>query len=326
LQYFREVAKFPWRGLIGKTAEAMLKISHPRAHGGTQLDYDDTPEPVTNSLELVWNWIRRFTPAESRCTYLHAFDQWAQFLAVLSGIVCGRGDAEHHLGDLEWHKNTAGVYVLSEPLPSELGDGLPGPWGEGPAYMGETLERASDLLEGRLPEIAEMWTWPTQDEYLRGLYDWLMPAAKILEAQNETELTPGATAVRGAVKDLYKVAVGRLGAGFLEKAEAPLFRPTWRLSVVAKSRSNLDRQLRPLSMRPVRIATDCVWFATNEADPLVFARSLGLKMAADTGRLGHFRHEGTAKLTPKLAKELNGLSGSPSKWNERWLEAKEVES
>jgi hypothetical protein len=309
LRQFHQTVGYPWRGLVAETTGGLIRATHPIEHGGAQVYRgDDMPAPATNDLEAVSNYCRPWTTAELSAGYLHAFDQRAQFLAPLGSLSLGRGDVIHHPEGLAYRKGTPALYRLAEALPADLGDGLPVPWGPGPWYMGETVERAAELLTP--PPVVEAYTWPEKGRYLEGFCKRLRAAIKALDGST----APGAREALAAVKACYRIQVGRLGAAHLAETKAAMYRPCWRLAVIAKSRCNLDRRLRPLDVRPVRVATDAAYFVTDEPDPLTFGAVLGLPMTPD---LGHFKPAGTVKLSPKLAAELSALAGTPGRFDRR---------
>jgi len=294
---------------VAETTGGLIRATHPIEHRGAQVHRgDDMPPPATNDLETALVYCRTFTDTDLKARYLHVEDVRAQYLAPLGSLSFGRGDVIHHPEGLAYRKGTPALYRLAEALPADLGDGLPVPWGRGPWYMGETFERAVELV--KLPPVVEAYTWPDNGRYLKGFYEHLRDAYKTLDGST----APGAREALAAVKACYRIQVGRLGAAHLAESKAALYRPPWRLAVVAKSRGNLDRHLRALDVRPVAVATDGAYFVTDEPDARTFGESLGLPM---TDKLGHFKPGGSCKLTPKLAAELSAFAGYPGRFIKR---------
>lgn len=341
LETFRRLEQLgiPWRDSVGRTAEALILSTHPRAKGGVILGSSPVVPDVCEdgTLEQPWgSWVRPPTDGERGARWAHFFDANAQYLAAWQSVEVGTGTPEHVADDGKGWLTAApsawpvGFYRLPGLDRVSVPGLLPAPWLPRREWVSTpTLRRAvevCDALGVELPAIAEAWVWPSRTRFFRGAGERLRDARAA--AREQAALARGAvrharteqdamTAVRGqvvavsvldAVKALYTVQTGRLSM-LTRDSRSGWRRPDWGHLIRAQARANLHRRISALTAAPVAIATDGLCFLSDEVTGLEFARQIGLPMGDG---LGAFKYEGSvpaSAVLPALEAAAAGAAG-----------------
>lgn len=292
----------------------------------TELDTPDTPPPPAQSgTEVSWSWVRPLLPEELERRYVHGYDKNGMYLAACASLDLGVGAAAHLLegaaSDAYFLDRAPGYYrvvggdsrlsLLPNPLTIHRRPALEGGfWVTRP-----TLEL---LYEVDTPlHIAEAWAWTQRHQYLQPWYKRLRDGRKQLMSRGDDD-TPAQIAL-AALKNTYTQAIGWLdGSWDREKAvdghAGILYRPDWRHAIIAQSNANLYRrvhkwgQSRDCDFHPFAWVTDCVYIASNEANPELACPP---DMTLGTG-LGQFKvHDSVpmARVRDALASEKPSLRG-----------------
>lgn len=282
------------------------------------------PGPVTSGrLEEPWRaWSRPLSARESTAAWVHTYDANAAYLGCWQTVELGFGRPEHFstARGCESRVGQPGVWRVELPPgwhePAELPPIAPrlvqrdgDDQGKGGWVTTPTLARlrqwAAWSKQGEVvPE--EGHVWPERSRFLRAAGERLRDART--EALQGAEAMRGilrdplttdeaaeaalsrlvaAEAVKEAVGDLYQIMSGRFSSHRREVAPA-WARPDWGNLIRAEWRANLHRKLTrwwaDTAAAPFAIETDAVAFATDEADPVAFARWVGLPLGAGLGQ------------------------------------------
>lgn len=320
---FERLVGVPWGESVGRTAEALILKTHPIKKGGRTLDAAPvTPAEIRGgALEQPYGaWKRDLTAAEQAARYLHAFDANSQYLGAWGVTHVGHGPAQHLTGPLEFDAGTVGFWRVPgldrvpnlEPL-------LPHAAPAGREWFSTpTVARVLECSDGLdVPVPIEAYVWPERSRFFQKASERLRDARTeasrtvaaargvlaevgrvgshtdgVDELRQVSELISrqvAAEAVLDAVKAMYRVETGRLGAG--RRPGSGWARPDWGHLIRATARTNLHRKLSRLTAKPFAIATDGLLFATDEPDAVKFATGIGLAVGPD---LGQFSYEGSA--------------------------------
>lgn len=269
------------------------------------------PKPATvSTLEDDYLWQRPPTPEESRLEWVHAYDANAMYLSAAAQADLGIGEARHIGEPCEFDPALPGYWRI-EPgtWDDRLLPDLLDPMGRGRRWRSQwfttpTLKRLDALGYSVAPLEAYVW-----DERTRYLLPWsnLLRDARAALMAPELADDPAARAVLAEVKFCYAMGVGMLGKPPAKNRPRPAYyRPDWRHAVIAEARANLARKLHTAAEAgrfPLAIATDCVLYASSEADPAA-AVPAGFRLG--TG-LGQFKPAGTARMADVAA----ALASSP---------------
>lgn len=322
LRAFERIVGVSWRDSIGRTAEALILSTHPRARGGVLLDPAPAswmPEPALDGgLELAYQaWRRPLVDDEPSRRWVHVYDANAQYLAAWIAAEVGIGRPAHH-DSITFDAKRAGLWRLDAAAltAGDVDELLPPIATPGREWVTTpTAQRIAEVCDA-VPIVREAWLWPRRSRFFRATGERLRDAraqamAAIEDARNAGFPEDGraderarayvgrivtAGAVLDAIKDLYRVETGRLQMA--RSPESPWARPDWAHTIRATARTNLHRRLAKLARRPFAIATDGLMFATDEPDPLTFAAAIGLPIG---NGLGQFTHEYTSAAAPVLA-------------------------
>lgn len=277
-----------------RTSMALVMQTHPRQHGGRQLGSSkDWPIRIPSNVETNMVWHRPLLSAETSRRYVHGFDANAAFLAACPSLPLGIGEPEHRTGDAAAFDPKLPGYWLVELRTPHAGI-LPDPFhpqgkGDGPEWH-STPAVALAAGMGQKPEPVEALVWPEHSAYLRGWQERLRDAREELMA----DPSPEAKAAYSIVKECYATFPGWLARGG-HRLEATFYRRDWFHAIVAQSRTNVYRRLEKLSDAPFAFNVDAAYFATDEPDPEVFAKSIGLPLGT---RLGQYKRSGSGLLEP----------------------------
>lgn len=289
----------PYRWSPGATAINLIRTLH---RSGIPLDASGVlPHPATGAtVEADFRWAREPDLEERTMRWVHAYDLNAMYLAACSSLELGFGEPEHlapkRTGGLGFDAKVPGYWRVTYRRPDRR---LPDPFdplvgGAGGSFCGwlttPSVELAAEL--GALDTIEEAFLYPRHHRYLDSFYQRLREARGALL---DSPPSPSVDVALRLVKRTYTVGLGYLAARIREEGD-PLYRPDWRHAVIAKARANLYRRLVRLPVTPFAVLVDCVYFASNDPDPL--AAIPGLPLAHT---LGAFKHAGTAPMPETLA-------------------------
>lgn len=261
----------PRRG-PGSTGSQLLLALHgsgPRA-ALEELAAPDLPEMAGKS-EPALTWARELSGAERGAHYVHAYDKHGQYLAACSSLRLGIGPLSRAINPIEPHLRFPGYWRIdypeyvatTNPLPPLFSTKRRPLWVTTP-----TLTLLRELHPVLLPN--EGYFWLNSEPYLDRWYK------RLRDARRELNGGLGNPIAAAALKPVYTATLGRLGSRRLAQAGAgTLYRPDWREHVTAAARCNLLRSVYKLYRAghplPFAIGTDCLYFATDEPDPIAFA-------------------------------------------------------
>jgi hypothetical protein len=312
-----------WRGTGAMTSERWL-----RERLRSTLTTTELPPPITErsvkALEVACMWHRRPNPQEENYRYCHSLDLNLSYAAPASSVELPTGAVEHR----EWptfDKTLPGIYLF-EPDPW-VGE-LPPPWSMQGQFEDSTAMWVTAPTAERMTQLGyeplEAWVWPevpvtargkaVSRRHLRGWYEVLRDA--------RTELLPGGGAALEAVKVVCRTGLGRMASeartlrpGMEYLDDDPTYQPYWDWAVIAELRCRVQRRISQLSVMPVAVITDALYFLSSRADPPRLGEVLGLPIGDG---LGEFKAGGT--ISAKDAREA--LDTDESSWaGQRLLEA-----
>lgn len=256
-----------WRMSGAVTSDAWL-----RDHYGSKLRQTEYPEIARDgNLEPDLRWKRDVSAREKRARFCYAFDANAMYLGAASSLALPVGKMVHSIPPLANAEGPAYWHAY----PDEY-------WAATPTFS-MTFEYADDGY----------W-WPEHHRFLEPWYKMLRDArAKLLPYGDSPALQ--------AVKQVYRMGIGRLGSERRSMPNDPLYQPYWRHAVQAQARCNLLRRVDRLAQGPVAIDVDCLYFLTSSPDPAKFAAKIGLPLGE---RIGEYKLAGT--VAGRVARDLLG--------------------
>lgn len=299
---YREAAGdvMPWRGNGAQTSAGFLRARYRR---GGALKATEVAPPWTDKVagEVDAIWAREPTVAEQRARYLMAFDLNGQYLSAASTLALPAGPVEHrdHFPDL---REVDPGYWLCE-MPAWSGPG-PCPWRVdrhgGPVWVTTPTAWLAQRQHDVVP--LEAWVWPEHHQFLRPWYEHLKRAREVAG-----ELTGPALS---AVKLTYKAGLGYLETKPAERkggATDALYQPYWSEAVTAQARCNLHRRIAQLSVEPLAVYVDCLYFLTNSTNPGAFCARAGIPLGDG---LGQFKQRGR-RVSGRAAREALASTRGP---------------
>lgn len=283
LWHWQQTTGVAWRGHPGISGLAVMRHLHA-GRGSAEPTWLPTVRDlpvVCERADLVTAW-HRCEPAR----FEHGWDVNGMYLAA-----AGTADLPRYTlrrdqpGALD--PDHAGYYLITA-APWLLSDRLPDP--AGPA--GSPLSRDAGRRWVTRPTLRLL------DELQRlgvhGGYElhqtWTSPAGRILRPWAETirdaiRTAPDAAGM-AAAKDSYRQAVG-----LLARPGGRVSRPDWHNTIIAQARTTLWRKLWAVGQSsgrwPLRVETDCVYYAHPDPDPAI--ADPGLPVGARLGQLRHHR-------------------------------------
>lgn len=351
LRVLHELLGVPWQHSVGRTAEHLILSTHPRVKGGTALDRAPViPEPIRSArVEQPWSaWQRPLAAVEQGSAWLHIFDGNAAFLGAWRTDL-GMGAPEHvDAAGAQGRTRRPGVWLVELPAGWHDGHGLPpiapaltrtdagtrAGWVTTPT-LGRLNEHAREQGWAEV-EPEEGWVWPRGPRFLSAAADRLgkarasaheveQAARAVLDRPDVTEGQVDealrrlvvAETVELAVKDLYRVTVGRLSSRHEYVAEG-WRRPDWANHLRAAYRTSLHRKLARWALPPIAVMTDAVAYVSDEPDPVVFAHQLGMRLGHAVGTM---KHAGTCplpevdELLGRGPRELRDLFDRAARWS-----------
>lgn len=275
---------------------------------------DAVPPAQDRNAEQDIRWRRPPTDAEARLAWVHRYDVNSQYLAATSRLELGLDVApEHHIGDsITADLKRPGYWrVLVDDdsfdplLPNPLNRHEARREYRGPSTQGRWVTTPTlRLLLSDLhvdAEIVEAWTWAEHTAVLDPWYARLRDA--IYTARDAVDAgTAEADVVLRTIKNAYRHGIGRL-AKIDQEGTRPgqslnvLWRPDWRHPITAEAARRLYRRAAAVAAAeqrwPLAIATDCLWYASDDPDPRTAAPA-GLPL--HPRQIGKFKPAGTAAL------------------------------
>lgn len=269
---------------------------------------EPVPPARQSNIESDISWCRPPTAEEREHQWVHAYDRSGSYLAGVSRLELGIGEAVHHPDGTRFAAKTPGYWRLE--IPERSGDWrMPHPLDPRGTNAGRTRWVTTPGLEfaverGFTPTILEAYTW---DEHI-GIFDpWYK---RIRDARAQLDLQdPDAQIARDQLKQIYAPTIGMLGSQ-THMAGRDGYAPERRHMIIAKARTNILRRVAKIGEEtnrwPVAIVADTVLYTSAEADP-VSAWPGGEEWM---GReLGRYKVEGSARLET----QLEFLTGGPYK-------------
>jgi hypothetical protein len=309
-QQIADALGMPWGASGGATGLRLLQAlrSSPRALAADT--YVAAPAALKDpgrapSSALLW--CRSPEKTEIPCGHIHAYDANAMYLAALGAVEVGVGDPTHHKDGVTFNKKTAGLWRIE---PGEHDDRrLPDICRPGGTLAGTTGWYTTPIIRylydvGQDPKILEAYTWPaTTRRYFDRWYEIVRDGrAAALDAIDAGD--PNGQALLRAVKATYTAMTGRFARSEDGQAKSPLYRPDWRLAVIATANANLLRKIRTAGqtsdMWPVAVSTDEVFYLSDDPNP---AAALPAPLKLGSG-LGQFKVSRTAPLTEQIREAL----------------------
>lgn len=265
------------------------------------------PPAQQSNIETDLNWTRKPTTAELEHQWVHAYDRSGSYLAGVSGLELGVGEAQHHPDGTEFTPRVPGYWRIEIP---QAGDWrMPNPLDPRGINAGKQRWVTTPALEfaieqGYEPEIIEAYTWPERARVLDPWYERIRDARTALDVPD-----PDRQAARDQLKAIYAPTIGMLGSQ-IHMAGRRGYAPDWRHLIIAKARTNILRRVARIGLEtdrwPIAIMADTVLYTSDEADP-VKAWPGGEKAL---GReLGRYKVEGSAP----LQQQLQFFTGGPYK-------------
>lgn len=301
LQHWHRLTGVPWHaGPAVMGLELMRHTMTPYRLPGVKgqrrpdLRCDATPHDATEAV-----WSRALWSRGELATHLHGYDKRRAGITAAGVARLAAGKLERYRAR-EFNPKLAGWWEVTVPgwnVPE-----LPHPMG--PAALDRhrkrmwvttpTLELCAELQEVGLlamPEVIDSLTAPAR-VVLAGFQRVLETAyTSPADDHDYPEVTRGR--VRDAVKE-----VGTRGIGMLGKADgqSSIWRPDWFHGINATKRANTWRMAwrigREEKRWPVAIEDDCLWYSSDDPDP-IRAAPKALQLSVDMA--GGYRIEETVK-------------------------------
>lgn len=249
-------------------------------------------------------WVK--ATLDQHTPYLHKFDTNSAYLAVAETQAFGCGEPVRVDGDA----HTAHAFAcwnVHATAGRSLYTGIMAPWPwpgpkAGATFNGWAWGPQVDAarLAGWQVGIMEGLIWPQRHQLLRGWASDIWQARAVLAENRATYASArDAAAAVGAVKDTYRVALGRMGSP--ESAGKWYGRPDWHGYVMAecyrRQLAMIEAVYMATRLLPQSVYTDALVYASDTADPAAIVydhpkRGRVPLMERSTG-LGGWKHAGT---------------------------------
>lgn len=294
LELFLELWRFEaalggvgWLSSGAVTSDVLLRHIH-RPPRGRPIMPTELPPPAIKKAgrrapggELPAMWHRAPGPGDVG-DWVHHFDLNGAYLAAASKLRLPQGRPVE-LDDSTDPGKVPGYWRI-EPAEWDI-PSLPAPWSKPPkgSPLWVTTPTLRFLREIEWPaRVVEGWYWPETCEALTGWYERLRDARMTLNGP-----------AREAVKQVYRMGVGRLGSDARARLDDPLYQPAWSHHLIAEARCRILRRLFTLAgVTPLAVETDGVWIQHELSDPADVAGVIGLPLG---DRLGQWRPLGTVR-------------------------------
>jgi len=267
----------PWSLTAGHTAHLAIQrfVSPDRDNKGVRPDRRIVPywnqggtTQAPNHVGGDMIWRRRPTKAEA-AGYVHAFDMNAARLASMGNAEVGAGRLERRgpiafdpaLGGW-WKVERTDLTVRAQVQPHRdcppLVDLAPDMWVTTPVMR--------YWMDGGIqPPVVDSWVSPARRLFRTTAQRW-----------NDARLITEGVRL-DAVKAMY-----RAGCGLLASPGGLIYRPDWYHTIMDQQRVTLYRRIQAIYARtglwPIRVQTDCVWYATDTEDAAMFAGQAGIRI------------------------------------------------
>ena len=270
--------------------------------------------PALSNIEVDLSWSRKPTEDELTHEYVHAYDRSGSYLAGVSGLELGVGEATHHPDGTVFTPRVPGYWRIEIP---EAGDwrlpNLLDPRGGNAGKVRWVTTPGLDFAweQGYQPDILEAYTWAQRARILDPWYERIRDARQHLDIDD-----PEAQVARDQLKAIYAPTIGMLGSQ-THMAARTGYAPERRHHIVAKARTNILRRVVKIGQDtdrwPVAIVADTVLYTSPDPDPAA-AWPGGPQW---WGRaLGRYKVEATGK----LADQLKYLTGGPYRGKDALME------
>lgn len=256
--------------------------------------WKDAPEGIGGCGDLIWE--RPLSQPERRLQYVHTFDTNKAHLASAAQAELG-WEMPEHTGAMYYDPDRAGLWRINTrrdrvgaPMASCVSSGnrmLP-PWlnparveSNGTTWVSSV---AMEWLFGRriYPEVVDSYTCSRKSRILRTWAESIRDALPTRTAGHMDDCRCPDCRYLRAGKGTFAEAIGLFAA-----PRALVTRADWNATIGETTRFNLLRKAETAfasaGIMPFRVKTDCLFYLTDEPDPLVFGASLGL--ASNIGRL-----------------------------------------
>lgn len=231
---------------------------------------DSTPHDAGESM-----WSKDMWTRSERAPFAHGYDK--RRAGITAAGIAKLSPAKLQRYKREWSPKFAGWWHVTV-SPWQLGHQMPHPMGPAATQRHRksmwvtngTMELCAELAQLgvlSMPEVIDTLTGPARQV--------LAPWQRVLESayQAPAEYPDYTDKTRARVQDAVKV-VGTRGIGMLNKADgrSSIWRPDWYHGINATKRANGWRTGWAIGKQegrwPVAIEDDCLWYASDDPDPL----------------------------------------------------------
>jgi hypothetical protein len=262
--------------------------------------------------QLDLHWSRQPSPVERGWPFVHGYDKNAMYIGAAAAASLGAGEYTYQtrpafspgLPGL-WHIRISGSsHFDGQRLPHPT-DGRDESWQYTP-----TVKLALDV--GYEVEVLEGYFFTEYHRTLRYWAERIRDARAQLEQPEAFRNKEAADAALLLVKAIYTQSLGWLAhvPEKLEETNRPFYRPDWYFTLIALARGMMFRTIegvwRQAGQAPVKVATDAVFYASNDPNPRTAVPILTIEKG-----VGRFKHTESFAMSEWLARErLESRSGS----------------
>lgn len=288
LAWYADRMGAPWSMTGGVSGNMAMRATYASPGRGKQPywgagDLPRRQDDTRNGAgDLIWR--RAPTSAEAGMGWVHGYDLNAARLAAL-GVAEVAWSKLQPTGAIPFDATRAGYWMVPA-SPLRRHRTLP-PLIDFGDVRGDLAWVTTPMMKylGRLgitPGVVDSWTAPSARMF-KGTAEAWNRARLEAEERDDPRLI-------GAVKATYAQA-----CGMMAHAGGSIYRPDWYHTIMDWQRATLlahiERVDRKTKRRPLVVQTDCVWYASDDADPHRTAEALGLPVigAGDPKALGRFK-------------------------------------
>lgn len=304
LQHWHRLTDVAWQAgpavmgleLMHRTI-APYRLPDVKGQRKADLRDDSTPHDASEAM-----WSREMWSRQELAAYAHGYDKrraglTAAGLAKLSPAKLVRRKMEFSAKWAGWWHVTISPWALGHQMPHPMGPGATERHRKSMWVTTRTMELCAELAQLgvlSMPEVIDALIGPARQV----LGPWQRRLEAAYSAPADDRDYP--EACRARVQNAVKVT-GTRGLGMLNKADgkASIWRPDWFHGANATKRANawwLAWQIGRTEGRwPVAIEDDCMWYASDDPDPLRSAPRRLRDVLVDGDMAGGYRIQGTVE-------------------------------